>query len=663
MKRLMQRIRMRTKKNERGVALFIALFALLLLASIGMGMLFMANTETAVNYNYRDAQRTYFASQAGLELVRDAMRTNYNLIPQTMPAPGNPNGVIYITNPLPGEVVTPWIAGTPYFDSELCHEYDDELGIADPNAVHLALPCTNKIPPGSYTNASALVSIPYAGTADALNFKWVRVTLKANFSTPYRVDLGQPDASQVCWDDEGFRQHVINVAEGKPGNPLRAPSEFELAAFKQAIGVGLDTNAVFAFGAKGKSTTTTGSTTTGSTTTGSTTTGSTTTGSTTTGSTTTGSTTTGSTTTGSTTTGGGGGGYLSAIDACQASAQPQRFSVYLITSLAVSPTGSRRLTQFEISRYPFPPIPGGLTFNGPGANFVPADSNNFTIDGHDHATAGPTCSGPRPPIHGVTANGDASRTSLIKQIQNDGRPDHYLGLGNDQVTNAGPPSQSAAGQQYDYSTSPAPTPTEMLPDVADGSIVDPNDPTATTPVLDKFDTVDENEQLVTRFTDSADTLATGDINGADNLPLKNPDCLKNDWQMGTEDPSAPAACQGPKVTVVQGDFQVQNTKGVGILLVTGTLTIGGNFEWNGLILVIGDGQIVANGGGTRTVNGGIYVAQTKDPSTGALLPALGNPFVDWNGGGNNSLLYDSCKISNALQGSSFRVIAYREMTY
>jgi hypothetical protein len=117
------------------------------------------------------------------------------------------------------------------------------------------------------------------------------------------------------------------------------------------------------------------------------------------------------------------------------------------------------------------------------------------------------------------------------------------------------------------------------------------------------------------------------------------------------------------VTVVQGDFQVQNSKGVGILLVTGTLTIGGNFEWNGLILVIGDGQIVANGGGNRTVNGGIYVAQTKDPSTGALLPALGNPFVDWNGGGTNSVLYDSCKISNALQGSSFRVIAYREMTY
>jgi hypothetical protein len=673
MKKLMKSIRKR--KNEKGVALFIALFALLLLASIGMGMLFMANTETAVNYNYRDAQRTYFASQAGLELVREAMRnplTGDNLIPQTLPGPGNPTGVLYILNPLPGESVRPWLPGNTYFDDELCHEYDNELGMGDPNAVHVALPCTVGPPAGSYTDVTASVTppIPYAGTDNAFSFKWVRITLKANKSTPYKVDLSQPDTSQVCWDDEDFRQHILNVTDAAPGEPRRRPTEFELAAFKQALGMSLETNAVFAFGAKGKSTTT-GSTTTGSTTTGSTTTGSTTTGSTTTGSTTTGSTTTGSTTTGSTTTGSTTGtttgGYFS-NDACQMSAHPLRFSVYLLTSLAVSPTGSRRLSQFEISRYPAPPIPGGLTFNGPGANFLPADSNNFMIDGHDHAVAGPRCSGPRSAIHAVTANGAAARSTLITQVQDDGRPDHYLGVGNDEQTNAGPPAQDFAGQQYDYSTTP-PTPTQMLPDIADGTVVDtlhPDyDPATSKPVLDKFDTVEENEKIVSQFTENADTLATGDVNGAGSLPLKNPECNTNDWQMGTDplDMSVPLACRGEKNTVVQGDFSVSNTRGYGVLLVTGTLTISGNFEWNGLILVIGDGKIVANGGGNRTINGGIYLAQTKDPSTGAPLAALGSPFVDWNGGGTNELRYDSCKIKNAYGKSAFRVIAYRELTY
>jgi hypothetical protein len=37
--------------------------------------------------------------------------------------------------------------------------------------------------------------------------------------------------------------------------------------------------------------------------------------------------------------------------------------------------------------------------------------------------------------------------------------------------------------------------------------------------------------------------------------------------------------------------------------------------------------------------------------------------VDVNGGGNSSILYDSCKIADAVGNQSFRVISYREMTY
>ena len=67
-RKMKERIR---KQREKGVALFIALVALLLMAAIATGMMFMANTESAINYNYRDAQFTYFAAGAGLEDAPD----------------------------------------------------------------------------------------------------------------------------------------------------------------------------------------------------------------------------------------------------------------------------------------------------------------------------------------------------------------------------------------------------------------------------------------------------------------------------------------------------------------------------------------------------------------------------------------------------------------
>jgi len=50
--------------------------------------------------------------------------------------------------------------------------------------------------------------------------------------------------------------------------------------------------------------------------------------------------------------------------------------------------------------------------------------------------------------------------------------------------------------------------------------------------------------------------------------------------------------------------------GSGILVVTGTLTISGVMQWNGLILVIGDGSMVVNGAGNGVVYGEVFVANT-----------------------------------------------------
>jgi hypothetical protein len=63
----------------------------------------------------------------------------------------------------------------------------------------------------------------------------------------------------------------------------------------------------------------------------------------------------------------------------------------------------------------------------------------------------------------------------------------------------------------------------------------------------------------------------------------------------------------PAIDVVYGNYSMGPTTGYGILVVTGTLTFSGNYSWNGLILVIGDGASVINGGS----NGQIFGAFTS----------------------------------------------------
>ena len=60
--------------SERGIALLVAVFALLLLSVIGLGMMYSTNMETSINSNYRDKQAATYAAMAGLQEARDRMR-------------------------------------------------------------------------------------------------------------------------------------------------------------------------------------------------------------------------------------------------------------------------------------------------------------------------------------------------------------------------------------------------------------------------------------------------------------------------------------------------------------------------------------------------------------------------------------------------------------
>lgn len=98
----------------------------------------------------------------------------------------------------------------------------------------------------------------------------------------------------------------------------------------------------------------------------------------------------------------------------------------------------------------------------------------------------------------------------------------------------------------------------------------------------------------------------------------------------------------PQFTIVKGDCNLDG--GAGLLIVTGTVTFDGpgpNFD--GLILVLGDGVLLKTGGGNRDIFGSIMVARFG-PAGGFLAPT----FNYTGGGGSSNLQYDSGAVLDAV---------------
>src|SRR5690242_20094995 len=205
-------MRTHTGRYERGVALLVAMFALLLLSAIGMGMMFSANMETSIDANFRDKQIATYAALSGLQEARDRIQPATGDIPAPadLPASGSPN-IIYLLNPRSGETVAPWDLNSKYPDRELCHESVLGLtGTAD-------TPCTT-ITSGSswYTshdNSSSSYTGAYCASSNSchcpgggcvltqpLLHKWVRIMLKADNMTPFGVNGTGSTGNQVCWN-------------------------------------------------------------------------------------------------------------------------------------------------------------------------------------------------------------------------------------------------------------------------------------------------------------------------------------------------------------------------------------------------------------------------------------------------------------------------------
>ena len=189
----------KTKRHqEKGSSLLLAILALLLLSAIAAGMAFMSGTETAINANFKAEETAYFAARAGIEEVRDRMLTsNANSINSQLPtlAPTSSNDIVYVVQP--GVSATNIADSTnAAYDDELCHDYS--FGGMSQGTANVR--CTSQ--PSGYAPRTINSVSPFASSSAPLEFKWVRIAVKANNSSnPYCANgscTTNPNTT-VCW--------------------------------------------------------------------------------------------------------------------------------------------------------------------------------------------------------------------------------------------------------------------------------------------------------------------------------------------------------------------------------------------------------------------------------------------------------------------------------
>ena len=98
-------------------------------------------------------------------------------------------------------------------------------------------------------------------------------------------------------------------------------------------------------------------------------------------------------------------------------------------------------------------------------------------------------------------------------------------------------------------------------------------------------------------------------------------------------------------TFVDGNCTLNS--GSGFLVVTGKLTLRGNPDFRGVILVLGEGVVERDGGGNGDILGGITIARFNRTSGNFLAPTFTT-----NGGGNSNIQYDSASVRSALAAAT-----------
>jgi hypothetical protein len=191
----------KVQSAQRGAALLIAVFTLLLISVIAIALVVLAGTESAIDANCKSSLQAFYNAKAGLEEGRGRIfggNTN------PLSASGFPIGgtlavgqVWYILNPALGETVSPTNLSTsnPYAD----FEYNSEWGVPVTGAtVH------------TVNSTSVVAGLPPA------NYKWVRITPRTEKSAGLDINGdGVVDNANVVMYD-GSQQLLANQPASAP---------------------------------------------------------------------------------------------------------------------------------------------------------------------------------------------------------------------------------------------------------------------------------------------------------------------------------------------------------------------------------------------------------------------------------------------------------------
>ena len=235
--------RIRWQQKERGIALLISIFILLLISVVAIALIVSSGTETALAGNYRSATGVYYAGQAGLEEARGRLYPKnpssfQNTAPGFLPSPGVTlavGSIAYVLNPSPSEAAGTLLATYP--DTE----YDNEFGGGS-----LAGATVTTTP--SVWNTAPLSALGIPGPL----YKWVRINPVTEKSlnvlvAPYNsgpLDATTPifyDGTQLNISGSGDQVLEITSLAVLPNGSqkivqyLAAPNSITLPPFPAAI--------------------------------------------------------------------------------------------------------------------------------------------------------------------------------------------------------------------------------------------------------------------------------------------------------------------------------------------------------------------------------------------------------------------------------------------
>ena len=132
------------------------------------------------------------------------------------------------------------------------------------------------------------------------------------------------------------------------------------------------------------------------------------------------------------------------------------------------------------------------------------------------------------------------------------------------------------------------------------------------------------------------------------------------------DPDAPYPFGNPNgtgLTICDGNCELTGDGG-GIMIVTGKLTLRGNFSFRGLIIVTGQAGVDRQGGGEGLIEGNMiiapYVNSSILPETNPVAGTFLSPQYDLSGGGASTIQYNSTALNSALLAVSNFVLGVVE---